>query len=196
MTKQMKRTGVAVVLALGLGAVAWAAETMTVAGEKGVPGGAMMKTVSLTAKVTAIDAATRMLTLLREDGITTTFKAGPEVVNFDQIQVGDQVKVTAAEALVVSLRKKGDVVTPVPEGVVVAKAAKGDKPGVLVKETQEITAKVKAIDVQGRKGTLEMPNGELRTVNVRDDVDLTKVSVGDEVVIRMTQAVAVRVEKP
>jgi Cu/Ag efflux protein CusF len=170
-------------------------ETVTAKAEKGVPGGAVLKTASVTAKVTAIDPATRKLTLEREDGVTTTYTAGPEVINFDQIKIGDLVKVTAAEALVVFLRKKGEPATA-GEGLTVARAAKGEKPGGLVAQTDEFTAKVNAIDVQGRKGTLEMPSGELRTVSVRDDVDLSKISVGDEVVIRSTKALAVRVEKP
>lgn len=35
------------------------------------------------------------------NGKKTTYKAGPEVINFDQIQIGDQLNVTEAEQLVV-----------------------------------------------------------------------------------------------
>src|SRR5512142_626751 len=69
--------------------------------QPGVPGGAMVHTHKLTANVTDIDAAERKVTLLHSDGSKTTVKCGPEVVNFDQIHVGDQLKVEVTEELVV-----------------------------------------------------------------------------------------------
>ena len=74
--------------------------TTTTATEKGVPGGAIVETHKITATVAAVDAASRHVTLATADGTKTTLKAGPEVVNFNQIQVGDQVKVLVAEQLV------------------------------------------------------------------------------------------------
>ena len=47
-----------------------------------------------------------------------------------------------------------------------------------------------------RKATLLFPDGTSHTFKVRPDVDMTKQSVGDEVVIRTTEAVAISVEKP
>src|SRR5271169_2886555 len=67
--------------------------TMVVA-EKGVPGGSVVETYKVTATVTAVDAATRKVTLVTPDGKKNTVTAGPDVVNFSQIQVGDQVKAT------------------------------------------------------------------------------------------------------
>src|SRR5436190_17343162 len=71
-----------------------------VATQKGEPGGTIVETYKIAATVTAVDAASRKVTLATADGTKTTFKAGPEVVNFHQIQVGDQVKAMVAEQLV------------------------------------------------------------------------------------------------
>ena len=57
-----------------------------VAYTEGVPGGVMVNTVDMSAKVTAIDTAHRKLTLLGPDGDKVTVKVGPEAVNFDQIR--------------------------------------------------------------------------------------------------------------
>ena len=51
----------------------------------------------MTATVTGIDAASRKVTLVTPEGKKTTVKCGPEVINFDQIRVGDQLKVTVTE---------------------------------------------------------------------------------------------------
>ena len=48
-----------------------------------------------TATVRSIDTNQRELVLLRNDGSTVTYKAGPQVINFDQIKAGDKVKATA-----------------------------------------------------------------------------------------------------
>ena len=145
--------------------------------------------------MTAIDAVHRKVTLVGRDGTKAVFKASPEVRNFDQIRVGDQVKATVVEQLVVFLRQNG---TPAGDGQasLVALAPKGAKPGVLMADTVEITATVKAIDLKRHKATLQFPDGKSKTVAVRPDVDLTKVKLGEEVVIRTTEAMAIVVEKP
>jgi hypothetical protein len=161
----------------------------------GVPGGIAIEALQVTATVAAIDPASRKLTLVSPDGIKKTVKAGPEVINFDQIRVGDQLKVTVAEELVVQM---ADEAVPAETGVaaVVALAPKGAKPGGVLAETTQITAKVTAIDLQGHKVSLQFSDGTTRIVVVRKDVDLTQRKVGQEVVIRVTEALAITVEKP
>jgi len=78
----------------------------------------------------------------------------------------------------------------------VALAPLGAKPGVLMANTVEVTAKVKSIDVKHQKATLLFPDGTSHTFKVRKDVDLAKQTVGADVVIRTTEALAILVEKP
>jgi Cu/Ag efflux protein CusF len=162
---------------------------------KGVPGGTVVQTYELKATVTAIDKAARKVTLMDATGIKTTVKAGPEVVNFDQIRVGDELNITAAQELVVSVTGEGE--TPSDSGAqMVALAPKGAKPGAIMAETMRVTAKVTAIDAGQHKATLQFEDGSTKTVAVRPDVDLSKRKVGDKVVIRITEALAIRVVKP
>jgi hypothetical protein len=60
----------------------------------------------------------------------------------------------------------------------------------------QVTAKVTAIDLKHHKATLQLPDGTSKTFAVRPDVDLTQRKVGEEVVIRFTEALAISVEKP
>jgi hypothetical protein len=162
---------------------------------EGVPGGTVVQTYELEATVAAIDAAARKVTLVDAAGIKTTVKAGPEVVNFDQIRVGDKLKITAAQELVVSVAGEGE--TPSDGGAqMVALAPKGAKPRGLMAETTQVTAKVTALDAEHHEATLQFEDGTTHTVAVRPDVDLSKRKVGDKVVIRITEALAIRVMKP
>ena len=161
----------------------------------GVPGVYSIETFKTTATVTGIDAATRKITVVSKDGKKQVLKAGPDVANFDQIRIGDQVVVTAAEELVVYMAKDG---LPLPDGsaAMVALAPVGDKPGVVMAGTSQVTAKVIGLDRKTRKAMLQLPDGTTKTFTVRPDVDLSKRSLGEEVVFRCTEAVAIRVEKP
>jgi len=163
--------------------------------EKGVPGGTIVETHKITATVNAVDAASRHVTLVTADGTKTTFKAGPEVVNFNQIQVGDQVKALVAEQLVVFVRKGGEPAND-REVTAVALAPVGAKPGLVMANTVEVTARVEALDLEHRTATLRFPDGTTQSFKVRKDVDMTKAKIGDEVVFRATEALAISVEKP
>jgi hypothetical protein len=170
-------------------------ETTVVAMQKGVPGGVTVETYKSNATVTGVDAGARTVTVVCPDGATATFKAGPEVINFDQIHVGDQVNATLTKELVVFLRKPGEPAVD-GEAAAIALAPQGAKPGVVMANTMEVTAKVGAIDLKRHEVMLLFPDGTAKTVPVRPDVDLTKAKLGEEVVIRTTKAVALMVEKP
>lgn len=163
--------------------------------QQGVPGGVVVETHTLTADVTGIDAASRKVTLLTSDGKKTTVKCGPEVINFDQIRTGDYLKVTVTEQLVAYLADAG--APPNDRGAaVVALAPRGAKPGGVIADTVQVTATITAIDLNTHKAQLTFPDGTTRKVAVRKDVDLTKRQVGERVVIRITEMLAISVEKP
>jgi hypothetical protein len=169
--------------------------TSTTQTKKGVPGGSVVNTHKTTATVVAVDALTRRITLQTGDGRTEVVKAGPEVANFNQIQVGDKVNVTLTEQLVVFLQR-GDSGGSGSRESTVAVAPAGAKPGVVMADTIETSAKVVGLDQKQRVATLQFPDGTIRSVTVRPDVDMTNAKLGDTVVIRSTEAMAVRVEKP
>jgi hypothetical protein len=162
---------------------------------QGVPGGVVTNVAHLSAKVSAIDYTNRQVTLEDELGKKKTLRVGPEAVNFDQVRVGDSVQIAVAEETVVFLRDKG---APAQDGAagLIAKAPEGGKPGMLAASTVEVTTVVKAVDIPKHQATLQFPDGSTRVVAVRDDVALTQDRVGREVVIRITEAIAISVDKP
>jgi len=162
---------------------------------EGVPGGIVTSVTKMTAKVSAIDYKKRSVTLEDDKGNKKTLVIGPEAINFEQVKKGDVVKVAVAEELVIYLNEKG---APASDGAeaMVARAPKGEKPAMFIAGTEEITTKVKSVDIKAHTATLEFPDGSSQTVNVRPDVKLSKSQIGKEVVIRKTAAIALSVEKP
>ena len=163
--------------------------------QPGVPGGVMVDTFKMTATVTHIDTDKRKVTLLTRDGKETTVKCGPEVINFDQIQVGDKLKIWVTQELAVAMGTAGASSSDGGADMV-ALAPKGAMPAGMMASTVQATAKVTAIDLKHHKATLQLPDGSSKTFAVRPDVDLTQRKVGEEVVLRFAEAMAITVERP
>ena len=172
-----------------------AEEKSTTIFQKGVPGGIIINTVEVSGSVTAIDKANRKFTLLGADGEKITLTVGLENFDFEQIRVGDRVKTTATEETIIYLEGEGG---PFGEGEagVVALTPKDAKPNSVVVQTREIIATVVTIDWTERTATLRFDDGSTKTFPVRGDVDLSRHEVGERVVFRVTDMIAISVEKP
>src|SRR5215467_1850175 len=151
--------------------------------------------ITATSKVTAVDSAKRTVTLTNEAGETNTYKLGKNVRNFDQIKVGDQVKATLLESVAVTVSKSNAAPDAGAHGVV-AVAPKGAMPGVVMAKTRQITAKIVSVDPEARTVTVEGPMGGKPTIKVGPNVNLGELQAGDDVTLRVTDALAIRAEKP
>jgi hypothetical protein len=161
---------------------------------KGVPGGVIVQTFKTTATVTAIDPAKRTATLRGSDGKKFAVTAGPATVNFDQVRVGDRINATVTQKIVASLDPADGTAGDGAAGGV-ARNSKGDQPGGRAAETPRVTAEVIAIDSVKRTATLRFEDGSLETLPIREDLDLSQRKVGERVVFRVTEMIALSVEK-
>lgn len=198
-------------LALGLvvaisASVAWAqtpaapkAETSPApkaAAPAGKPGVVVADVTRITATVESIDQAKRTVTLKGWQGRTVTLTVPPEAKNFDQIKVGDKVKAKYVDAVAIFVRKSSDPPTAA-ETQAVAVAPRGQKPMGAAINTVEVSANVEKIDYQKRLITLKGPEGNVRTLKVDPRVKrLNEIKVGDDIVLRRTEAVALDVTPP
>jgi len=169
-----------------------AAQTGTVIAGKGPGVAGVAKTVDVTATITAIDAASRAITVKGPQGKEVTLTAGPEVKNFAQLKVGDKVDLTYAEALTLELKKGGGkpVAMTVKEGAVGAKP--GEKPAGVIGRQITVVGDVVAVDAAAKIVTVRGPQ---RTVelNVRDPEQLKLIAKGDQIEATFTEAVAIAV---
>ena len=135
--------------------------------------------VVITAEVVAIDRIDREVTLLGPDGNIIEIEVGKKARNFDQIQIGDIVKVTYYESVAVYLGKRGEK-PEISSGLVGARAKKGEKPGGVIVEAVDVSAQVQAIDKKKRVVTLQLPDGKKVTTKVDKSVkDFDILKVGD-----------------
>jgi hypothetical protein len=148
-----------------------------------------------TATVKAIDREKRTVTLTGSGGRTVTVKVPAEAQNFDRVQVGDKVNVEYFDAVALFVRK-ADAPPAANEVSEVRLAPKGGTPGGVMVNVVEVTARVEGIDYGTRKVTLRSPDGFARVVTVDPRVQrLNEVKPGDEVVVRHTEALSLRLDK-
>jgi hypothetical protein len=174
------------------GATAWAGEEAAKA-EK--PSMFASETVTVTAEVAAIDHATREVTLSQPDGASKTFIVGEEARNLDQVSVGDIVTAEYYESISIEV-VAGDGSEPGAGQLVAAdRAEKGDMPYGAVMDSVVIVAAVEAIDLENNTFKLKFPSGEIKQYTALDPENLKKGEVGDNVVITITEAMAISVER-
>jgi len=191
-----KMTLMATIPALMLAVAGYAEDPGASAATKADAKGAIeVSAITKTAKVTAVDPAKRTVTLVNPDGITNSYELGNKVRNFDQIKVGDEVKATLLEAVAVAV-SKSNAPPDASGGDLVAVAPKGAMPGVIMAKTRQISAKIVSVDPQARTVTVEGPAGGTPTMRVGPKVNLDELQKGDDVTLRVTDALALRVEKP
>jgi Cu/Ag efflux protein CusF len=168
------------------------AQTSTAIVGKGPGVAAAAQTVKLTGTITAIDAATRAITLKGPQGKEITVTAGPEVKNFAQMKVGDQVDAEYVEALTLELKKGGGKAVARTEQTGAATAKPGERPAGVV--GRQVTVVADVVDVNAATQTVTL-RGPQRTVElkVRDPEQFKLIAKGDQVEATYTEAVALAV---
>jgi len=155
----------------------------------------VLSTRTVTATVEAIDYETRMATLKRSDGTTVTFRVSDNFHNLDKVKQGDTVKAVYFESTAITVRK--------PEGsegasasTTVEVARRGHKPEGTIAKTTTVVATVTAINYKQRTATLQAPDGNSVNVHAGPEVKrFNEVKKGDQVVVQVTEALAVSVQK-
>ena len=159
-----------------------------------MPSGRTEDVTESRATVTAVDPATRRVTLKDASGTSMTVTAGDRVKNLDQVRVGDEVVVTYTEAFAWQVKPAGQGTPGVTSSENVSRAQPGDKPGGSVTSMTTITATITAIDLTKDTVTLTGPDGGAMTFKARDPANLRKVKVGDLVDITYSEALAIGVK--
>jgi hypothetical protein len=169
----------------------------TFADNSGFGGEIVTDARSTTATVVSVDRTQRLVVLKRADGSSVTYKAACGAFGFDDIQAGDEVKVSVAEEMAVFLGRNS---VPATAAADTAKLrvkvpnhteAFATEVGVLA-----FTAKITAINDWDDTVTLQLPDGLKKTIKVGEAVNLADVSVGDTVSVQSTEAAVILLEKP
>ena len=171
-----------------------AAQTGTMAVGKAPGRGGIAQTVQLTATITAIDHATRDITLKGPQGNEVVVTAGPEVKNFASLKVGDKVDVQYLEALTLELKKGGGMVVARTSSSGMAGAKPGETPAGAVGRQVTIVADVVGLDAARQVVTLKGPQHTV-DLHIADPEQFKRIAKGDQVEATFTQALAMTVMK-
>lgn len=150
---------------------------------------------SIMAEVVALDAATRAMSLRGPEGKVVTLKVPPTDPHFDQIEVGDNVKVDYQQSVALYVGKQGEKPETTQE-TVMATSPKGTQPKAVIAETVDVSAKVLAIDKEARTLSLELTDGRQVTTRVDESLPgFETIKIGDLIHARITEAIALSLEK-
>jgi len=150
------------------------------------------QTVDASATITAIDTASRTITLKSAQGEEGKIVAGPEVRNFAQLKVGDMVNAAYVQSLVIELKKGGGMKVEKTEKAAAAGAAPGATPEGLFGRQVTIVGDIVGLNAATQTITVKGPQ---RTVDLkaRDPDQFKLMAVGDQLQGTYTEALAVSV---
>lgn len=152
-----------------------------------------LNAVTATATIQAIDTTTRHITLRNAKGEEDTFSVGPAVARFNELKVGQTVRMTYYESLVFVVRKPGEAANPATDEAGFNRA-KGALPGATIATQQKRTVTVKAIDPAVPSVTVTTDDGRTVTRKIEDKKNIAGLKVGDKIDITYTEALATSVE--
>lgn len=150
------------------------------------------------AAVVGVRAADRVVTLRREDGTSFDVQCGPAVRNFDQIAVGDTLRVQFKESLAVTKLPPGEGAKPAEAAVASARTPAGSKPGAGMGMAVSMRVKIESIDREHGIVVFSLNSGELiahRLATSEGREFASTLHVGDMVQIDHVEVLALAVDK-
>ncbi len=183
---------------LALGVAGLATPIPAWAQASGMGGIGSSQTITVRAKVQAIDLATREVTMVGPEGNVFTVHAGDAVRNLDRVKVGDTVVATYYASIVLVLSAPGTQVPDNQVNAAVARAAKGQMPAGALGTKMVVTGTVVSVDLAKHTISLVNPSGgKVQTFSVTDprrQAALKRVKVGDSLTAVGTEAFAIALE--
>jgi len=162
-----------------------------------IPSREKMELQTMTGNVKAINAETREITLMGEDGELSTITAGEEVERFNEITVGDAITFDVYTFLKAEFRNPTaeEIAEPL---VVLAEAGKStmeDAPAGAVGAMIKAVVTIEALDRVHMLATVMGPGGNFLTIQMEDKDLITKLNIGQVLILTYAEAIAVSLEK-
>lgn len=153
--------------------------------------------LSITATVEAIDHAAREITLKGPLGNTVTFTASPEIKRLNEVKVGDLVRADYYMSIAAELRAPTPEEEKVPFALVDAagKAPAGVSPAAGGLRRFKVVTTVEGVDLPTETITIKGPRGKYATLHVPGSPNLSKLKLGEKIIVTYTEALAVSLEK-
>lgn len=153
--------------------------------------------VTVKASVEAVDLATREVTLKGPLGNVVTLTVDPAVKRLNEIKVGDFVRADYYLSVAAELRKPTPEEEQNPITVLegAAKAPPGASPAARGLRRLKVVATIEGLDRSTQTVTVKGPLGNHLTARVADPAVLGRLQLGEKVVLTVTEALAISLEK-
>jgi hypothetical protein len=153
--------------------------------------------VTMSAEVVSVNLTNREVTLKGPEGNTVTFTAGEAVKRLAEIKPGDFVRADYYTSVAAELRKPTEEEAKNPLVIMdaAARTGKDEAPaGGTVRRFKVVTT-IEALDRRTQTVTVKGPLGRYLTAKVADPERLTKVRIGQNIVIVYTEALVISLDK-
>lgn len=156
------------------------------------PGAVATASVEAVVVVQSVDQQARTVVLKGPQGNEFTMQVPKEAQNLDQVKVGSKFRVKYLESVAVFISPVGGE-PGADQGSAVELAEKGATPGGIIVNVKQVQARVDSIDQATRKVVLTGPMGKAVELIVDERVKrLNEIKAGDIVVVRYTEALAMK----
>lgn len=147
--------------------------------------------------VTDISTETREITIIGPQGELTTITAGEELERFDEIVVNDIIKFDLytymkAEFRAPTAEEIAEPIVVVEEAI---KATKEDAPAGAVGAVIKAVVTIEALNRVYMMATVKGPEGNFLSIKMEDKDLITKLHIGQVVILTYAEALAVSLEK-
>ena len=149
--------------------------------------------LTIRGKVSAIDQSKSLLTI-DVNGRTVTLKVD-NPVNLHAAEVGDPVVVRYYEVVSIRKKKPGEEIPSlsIKDGITTARP--GGPAGAVASQQASVLVTVNSVDLANGTVTIQGPDGAAETVKARDPRNLRNLKAGDELVVSVSRATAISLEK-
>ena len=156
-----------------------------------------MEQVTVMGTVTAINPETREITLMSKDGGLMTVTAGEEVERFDEIAVDDISEFDYYTSIKAEFREptEEEKAEPVQMLMEAGKATKEMAPAGAVGAVVKAVVTIEALNRPLMLATVSGPNGNYVSIPMEDAEFMTKLHIGQVVILTYAEAMAVSLEK-
>jgi len=149
--------------------------------------------MTATATIQAIDQTSRTITLRNDKSEEDTYSVSPAVARFNELKVGQKVRMTYYESMVFQVLKPGQTASPASFEAALNRA-KSALPAGTVATQEKMTVTVNSVDMAVPSITVITPDSRTVTRKVEDKKNLEGVKAGDRIEITYTQALVTAVE--
>jgi hypothetical protein len=148
----------------------------------------------LVATIIKIDQDAREVEVKGPRGNELTLQAGPEIRNFDKLEVGDEIVAEYERSVSLTLDKSKHGVVGTTESDLSSRAKPGEKPAAAAGGHLEVVAEVVELDKTAQSVVVRGPEQTLE-FEIEDPEQFKLIELGDMVTLVVAEAIAIEVRE-